>query len=599
MEVCVRNYIHSRFLTATAAVAIGVSLAVAPAASFVPSAAASTTSGPINAKTFLLPLHKVGEINLSEAAKAEHRTKVTTSRQGAPISRAAAARSRARVADEALLSRRPKGTPKAVPNPATTALTSKNVPGEIGFSAMGEVQQAGTNGGFDLEPPDQGLCAGGGYVMEFINNALAVYTKNGEQVVAPIGSANAFLQPTTDFFSDPRCYYDAPTHRWFYQEFIVGTVSSSGKVITPSTQFEAVSNGSDPTGSYTIYSWDTTDAGAPSCPCFGDYDNLGADANGIYVATDEFGIQGGYNGVVIYAISKALLENIAATGIVPPVIGYRIPTDPFGATEIVAPASTPPGGRYAPGTEYFIESNPDALSDNHLMVYAMHDTSALNLESSGPPSVFRTEVTTQGYAQPPDAAQKPGPHPLGQAFSEPINGLQTDFDAEMEPTYTNGQLYAQLDTATASGTSAADWFILKPTFTGTNVTASVVHQGSVSVKGASLLYPYTAVDGSGNGYLLFALSGTHNYPSPAYIRYNGATGPTGPVILATSGAAPEDGFTCYAAFVGPNFGGCRWGDYSMGAFANGRVYMATEMIPPGFRDLISNFGTWIWSAPPS
>ena len=152
-------------------------------------------------------------------------------------------------------------------------------------------------------------------------------------------------------------------------------------------------------------------------------------------------------------------------------------------------------------------------------------------------------------------------------------GIQTDFDAEMEPTYTNGHLYAQLDTATKSGTSAADWFIIKPKLSGLKLSASVVHQGSVQVKGTSLMYPYTAVNAKGNGYLLFSLSGTNNYPSPAYIAYNGATGPSGPVRLATSGVDPEDGFTCYAAFVGPSYGGCRWGDYSMGvAWAAGSTW---------------------------
>jgi hypothetical protein len=70
------------------------------------------------------------------------------------------------------------------------------------------------------------------------------------------------------------------------------------------------------------------------------------------------------------------------------------------------------------------------------------------------------------------------------------------------------------------------------------------------------------------------------------------------VIVATPGAAPDDGFTCYAAFVGPDYGGCRWGDYSMGVVMNGRVYMAAEMIPQGYRDLLTNWGTYIWSAPP-
>jgi hypothetical protein len=589
--------VRARLLTVSAAVALGTSLAITPLTSYVAPAAASAQSSQVKAKVFTLPLNVVGHVNLGQLAASEHRTKVATHPQGAPISRSAAAASHFHAVDNALISRRLKGKPTGLPGTATAPLTSQNVPGTIGFAGLTNVLQATTHGGVDLEPPDQGLCAGGGYVMEFINNALAIYDKNGNQLVAPIGAADAFLQPTTDFFSDPRCYYDAPTKRWFYQEFTVGGTTASGKVI-PSVQYEAVSNTQDPTGSYTIFSWDTTDLGQPHCPCFGDYDNLGADANGIYVATDEFPDAGpGYNGVVLYGIAKGELETVAQTGIIPPVVGFRIPSDPFGQTEIIAPASTPAGGRFAPGTEYFVESNPDQLSDNHLMVYAMTNTANLTLFTSGPPTLLRTEVTTQKYAFPPDAAQKPGPRPLGTAFQAPAGGLQADFDAEMEPTYTNGHLYAQLDTATASGTSGADWFIMKPKVSGTTLSASVVHQGSVQVKGAGLLYPYTALNAKGNGYLLFSLSGKNNYPSPAYIAYNGATGPSGPVRIATPGTAPEDGFTCYAAFVGPSYGGCRWGDYSMGAAANGRIFMATEMIPPTFRDEISNWGTYVWSAP--
>ncbi len=590
-------FVRSRFVTVTAVAALGVGLAAAPAISSAGSAVASTGSSVVKAPVFTLPLKTVGQVNLTQLAKSQHRARVATVRQGGHISRSAALRTKFRVVDSAIARHRPAGRPTSTPNPPSTGLSTKNVPGETGFSALNNIAQAQTKGGSDLEPPDQGLCAGGGYVMEFINNALAIYNKSGDELVSPIGSATAFKQPTTDFFSDPRCYYDAPTKRWFYQEFIVGAFNSKGQLVTPSTQFEAVSNTQDPTGSYTVYSWNTSDTGTAHCPCFGDYDNLGADANGIYIATDEFGINSGFNGVVIYAISKALLENVATTGIVPPVLGYRITHDPFGQTEIIAPASSPPGAKFAPGTEYFVESNPDALSDHHLMVYAMHDTSQLNLESSGPPALFRTEVSTQEYVFPADATQKPGPRPLGAAFQAPAGGIQADFDAEMEPTFTNGHIYAQLDTATKSGSNAAAWFIMKPTLSGTTLSASVTHQGAVAPKGVSTLYPYTAVDSRGVGYLLFSVSGPHNFPSPAYIKY-GPSGPTGPVILATSGSAPEDGFTCYAAFVGPNFGGCRWGDYSGGAVSGGRVFMASEMIPQGFRSTLGNWGTFIYSAPP-
>jgi hypothetical protein len=591
--------VRARLLTVTTAVALGASLAIAPLTSYVAPAAASARSGQVNATVFTEQLNVVGQVNLGQLAASAHHTKVATHPQGARISRSAAAASHFHAVDNALISRRPKGKPTGMPHVASTPLTNQNVPGTIGFAALTNVLQAQTNGGFDLEPPDQGLCAGNGYVMEFINNALAIYDKNGNQLVAPIGSADAFLQPTTSFFSDPRCYYDAPTRRWFYQEFTVGGTTASGKVI-PSVQYEAVSNTPDPTGSYSIYSWDTTDAGGPHCPCFGDYDNLGADANGIYVATDEFPDAGpGYNGVVLYGIAKGEIETVNQTGIIPPVVGFRIHSDPFGQPEIIAPASTPAGGRFAPNTEYFVESNPDQISDNHLLVYAMTNTANLTLFTSGPPTLLRTEVTTQKYAFPPDAVQKPGPRPLGRAFQAPAGDLQADFDAEMEPTFTNGHLYAELASATSNSTStsAADWFIFKPTVSGNTVSAPLVHQGSVQVNGVGLLYPFSALNAKGNGFLLFSLSGHNNYPSPAYIAYNGTTGPHGPVRIATPGTAPEDGFTCYAAFVGPNYGGCRWGDYSDGVAMNGRIYMATEMIPPTYRDEISNWGTYVWSAP--
>jgi hypothetical protein len=314
------------------------------------------------------------------------------------------------------------------------------------------------------------------------------------------------------------------------------------------------------------------------------------------VATDEFGLtSGAYNGAVIYAISKEGLETAAATGILPPMFGYRLTRDPFGAPYIVAPTSTPPGAAFAPNTEYFVESNSNLASDDHLLVYAMHDTSLLG--APAPPSVYRTEVRTERYSFPPDATQKAGSRPLGRSVQDPPGDLQADFNAEMEPVYTDGHIYAQLDTGTSSGSDAVDWFILKPSLSGGTLSASVAHQGVVAVNDTSLLYPYTAVDAQGVGYLLFSLSGPHNYPSPAYIAY-GASGPSGPVTVATAGADPEDGFTCYAAFVGPNYGGCRWGDYSQGVAMNGRIYMSTEMIPQGYRDTLTNWGTYIYSAPP-
>jgi hypothetical protein len=571
------------------AVLVGVSLPSAAAP-----AAAATASSAVAAPTFPVTLLTVGRVDLAKLAQGAPSNGPARSLQGETL--AGPASGSYRSVDNSIAAHAARGTSTSLPGPAMTPITDTNVAGEKGFSALGGVQQASTVGGVDLEPPDQGLCAGNGYVMEFVNNALAIYTKDGAQLLAPIGSAEALLQPTTAFLSDPRCYYDAPTKHWFFQEFVVGTVDAKGREVTPSTQFLAVSATADPTGTYTIYSFDTTDTNTAGCPCFGDYDQLGADNNGIYIATDEFSIATpAYNGAIVYAISKETLEIASTVGFTPTGFGYRLAKDPFGQPYIVAPTSTPPNAKFAPDTEYFVESNSNAPSDDRLLVYALNDTSTL--ASPAPPNLYRTTVTTEAYSFPNDAAQKPGPRPLGNSVQDPPGGIQADFNAEMEPTYIGGHIYAELDTGTISGNDAVDWFIIDPTLSTPTLSATVAHEGVVAVKGTSLLYPYTAVTAAGVGYLLFSLSGPSNYPSPAYVSY-GTDGPTGPVILATNGAAPEDGFTCYAAYVGPSYGGCRWGDYSMGVAMGQRVFMATEMIPQGFRDTLTNWGTYIWSAPP-
>ena len=53
-----------------------------------------------------------------------------------------------------------------------------------------------TNTQFSLEPPDQGLCVGHGFVMEAVNNALAVYNSSGKLLSGPTALSQFFqLQP--------------------------------------------------------------------------------------------------------------------------------------------------------------------------------------------------------------------------------------------------------------------------------------------------------------------------------------------------------------------------------------------------------------------
>jgi hypothetical protein len=122
------------------------------------------------------------------------------------------------------------------------------------------------------------------------------------------------------------------------------------------------------------------------------------------------------------------------------------------------------------------------------------------------------------------------------------------------------------------------------------------NQGYVTNRTDNFLYPDIAVNGSGNGYLDFSVSGPNWFPSPGYVAFDSKAGAHGKANLPAIGADDENGFTCYPTYGGPP---CRWGDYSMGVAYQNAIYMATEWIPPTPRDAFVNWGTYIWSLPAS
>ena len=163
----------------------------------------------------------------------------------------------------------------------------------VTFNGLDIVDQEFDNR-FDLEPPDQGVCAGNGLIIEHINLVLAVYTQSGSRVAGPVPS-NLFFGVPRDFLADPRCYFDPGTSRWFMTITDVASVD-----IIPGRSFVigAVSFDANPLDGFALFAIDVTDDGldgTPSHPgcasgCFGDQPLLGADDNGIYITTNEFGV---------------------------------------------------------------------------------------------------------------------------------------------------------------------------------------------------------------------------------------------------------------------------------------------------------------------
>jgi hypothetical protein len=69
--------------------------------------------------------------------------------------------------------------PSPLVTPTVRSMPVANPKGDLAqsFQGINHYQQRTANGGnqFSLEPPDQGLCVGNGYVMETVNDALRVY----------------------------------------------------------------------------------------------------------------------------------------------------------------------------------------------------------------------------------------------------------------------------------------------------------------------------------------------------------------------------------------------------------------------------------------
>ncbi len=506
------------------------------------------------------------------------------------------------------------GLPTIAPNPANTAVTNSNT-SFSGFPGLTHTEQRLANNGnqFSLEPPDQGLCAGNGFVMEQVNDAVAVYSTASGHTIARFSTVSQFYGLAPDitrttppsfgpFVSDPKCYYDQATQRWFTSILEIDTNRTTGAFGTHSSVMFAVSQSSDPTGLFRIFSINTTtgSASGAGCPCFGDQPLIGADANGFYVTTNEFPIvAAGFNGAQIYAISKQGLEAAATGGRVPALVHFDASQAlvPFGGLSYsVQPATSPKATTHEPngGTEYFLSAlDFNATLDNRVATWAITGTASL---ANATPSVnlTATVIRSETYGQPPAATQKAGPRPLGQALGEPLETLNSNDDRMNQVVYANGLLWSGVNTIVQSPNTSARvgiaYFLVRPSVAGGQVQASMAKQGYVSVLGNNVLFPSIGVTTAGKGVISFTLAGPNYFPSSAYITIS-AKGTSGSIHVAGAGALPEDGFSGYVAYGGA--GVARWGDYSAAVADGNNIWFADEYIPNLPRTSLANWGTFV------
>jgi hypothetical protein len=491
----------------------------------------------------------------------------------------------------------------------------------VSFDGLNHRDQRTANNGnqFSVEPPDQGLCVGGGHVVEAVNDVFQVYNPDGSDQTGVV-DLNTFLgypaqiDRTTGvvgpFVTDPSCLYD-PTTRHFFLVALTLDTTPEGDFIGTNHLDIAVTG--DPTGTWDIYRLDVTDDGSngtpvhPNCPCIGDYPHIGVDANGFYITTNEYSFFGPeYNSAQIYAFSKRALARGDADVLVTQFDTTAADEGRNGFT--VWPAQSPTTRDYdrsQRGTEYFLSSNAaeeatgtDEYVSDSIVTWSLTNTTSLDTRRPDL-RLFDTRVGVRTYSLPPAANQKPGPVPLADCLNDDacatvLLGGPDPFKPESESvldsndtrmqqvTYADGKLYGALDTAvTVGGATKAGvgWYIVRPQSRRTSVQARLVRDGQLGLAGNNLTYPAIGINAAGRGVMAFTLVGNDFYPSAAYAAFDGRTG-AGAIYLAKAGLGPQDGFSGYRAFADPpDFEARpRWGDYGATAVDGRNIWIASEYI---------------------
>ncbi len=367
-------------------------------------------------------------------------------------------------------------------------------------------------------PPDTMGAVGPSHIVELINGAYRVYDKSDGSVLAST-SLNSFWDNSGAGYSgsyafDPRIVYDPFSERFF--------ASSVDNARAANNFLLAVSNSSDPTDGWTGWRIDADSNDTH----WADFDTLGFDADGVYIAANMFAITSGPSRTHVLAVPKADLVSdtpSVANGTVwedidPNNTGFSIQPvvdmDNTGTPARLLSAYNTPSG-------YFKRSSITG------------DIYSPTLDTGG------GFITVDAYSGPPDADQ-PGTK----------QNIDTN-DSRMSSNIVlvNGSLWG-VQSVTYNGRSALRWFEID------EATNTLVQDGLIADSDMDFYYGSIAVNDFGVVAIGFTGSSETRYAS-SYIALGetdgGVTSFRDPMLL-------HAGVDDYQRLDSNNRN--RWGDYS-------------------------------------
>jgi len=407
-------------------------------------------------------------------------------------------------------------------------------------------------------PSDHAIATSNLYEVQVLNACVYVFNTSGTVPNGYPKNLATFLGTnTTHVVGDPRALWD-----WKKDRFVVVAMDW-----TASTILIAVSQTSDPTGAWWLYSIATNTGGVsgyPDFPMLGQTNYEAGDSNGaLYISWDRFTPGGGaFQDNVIWVVPKGKIYSGESFSVK---VFYNLQYN--GKTvDHVQPANVMNRGDL-PRAEFLVNTldfNYNCYTQtpcNGLVVWAIYNGVP---PSDGTASITKVFVRTGHYYIYPVTAAQPG-NPSGTECA--INAGNVGISSVVF--YSAGDLYFATTTGALNGQGSNGWLYWQvhptlsdaspATLTGATIRNEVCW-GCVGFSGDSTFseyYPAVQPDEEGNVTVVYNASSSTLYPSTAYLT-NRASHATG--SFRDGGQYLATGSSWYCEIDG--YGRNRWGDYT-------------------------------------
>ncbi|MCG3128636.1 MAG: hypothetical protein CHACPFDD_03525 [Phycisphaerae bacterium] len=355
--------------------------------------------------------------------------------------------------------------------------------GEGGISALGRSWDAG--GSAVIFPPDTILAVGPTQVLTATNAQFRIWSKNGTSEFT--GSWSSFfsgLGASFSFTSDPVVNYDHESGRWFLS--ILGIRNSDFW----SWYLIAVSDDSNPNGTWKKYAIDSTLNGGAASPNWSDYPRQGVSNEALFISSNMFSRSSfAFAYCKVRVIPKQQLLDFASSITYSDIWSI---TDPAGGTSFTIVPAQHWGTPQAP---FLVDSDPST----RVVVFGVNNP-------LGSPTLTKKDATVTSMSTPSNAVQKDSTVRLDTIDTRVFNAV-----------FRNNQLWFGHNTG-QSGEAGCRWYAVNTSNWPTSI--SVAQSGTVFLDGTYQWFPSLAVNSAGATAMGFSRSSSAEYPSIYYTFRN-------------------------------------------------------------------------------